>query len=201
MVSRYSTKTPFASSSLAKIIAILLTMAGLYVSPAVAQEATVLKKPAEEWTNFNESSDTKEAASHANVVFLRAAKATQKQAVNLFVNGEYLTSLLAGGYKKTSVCLGRNRLGASIVNSDTRYEAKHNPRYAFDINDSEVRYFQVMIVSENEKNRAIVRAVPEIQAQNLLKQLKEQKHSVARIEKNRRCVPPETMAQPANIHN
>ena len=63
-------------------------------------------------------------ANAASAVFLRPVDAVPGQAVNIFVNGEYLTSLTPGGFKQSATCVGSNRLTASYTDVSTRYLEK-----------------------------------------------------------------------------
>lgn len=170
-------------------IAIAITLS-LYAQMAMAQETepnnqpTILQSPTEQWDDFaqEKTAETKTI----NSVFMRSTNNTAGKAINIFINGEYFTSLLPGGYKKTLLCQGRNYIGVAVADSGSRYAEKENPKYAFDLQQQEIQYFQVMV---NNQGQAIAQAVKPKQARKLLRGLKKQNHSVPRLEKNRRCMP------------
>ncbi|HFC8493908.1 TPA: hypothetical protein ACFP3Z_000284, partial [Neisseria subflava] len=57
------------------------------------------------WSNFdNQSSQIKLQANQAGLVFYRADTGVNPTAVNIKVNGEYLSSLQVGGFAKTEIC-------------------------------------------------------------------------------------------------
>lgn len=70
-------------------------------------------------------------ANAASAVFLRQQGAVPGQAVNIFINGEYLTSLTPGGFQQGPACVGSNRLTASYTDVSTRYLEKERQGQSF----------------------------------------------------------------------
>ena len=83
-------------------------------------------------------------ANAASAVFLRPVDAVPGQAVNIFVNGEYLTSLTPGGFQQGPACVGSNRLTASYTDVSTRYLEKERQGQSFATPAGQVSYFQVV---------------------------------------------------------
>lgn len=154
--------------------------------------ARKLEQPAETWTNFAQDNHTS-ASKTINAIFMRSSQNTAGKAINIFINGEYFTSLLPGGYKQTLVCQGRNYIGVAEADSDARYNVKKRPSYTFDLQGDEMRYFQVMV---NAQGKAEAIALSSKQAKQQMRGLKKQNHSVPRIEKNRRCMPQKPEPKP-----
>ena len=77
----------------------------------------------------------------ASAVFMRPDGAVAGQAVNIFVNGEYLASLLPGGFKQNPTCVGDNRLTATYTDISTRYLEKERQGQSFATPAGQVSYF------------------------------------------------------------
>ena len=68
------------------------------------------------WSNFdNHSSQIKPQVNQTGLVFYRADAGANPIAVNIKVNGEYLSSLQVGGFAKTEIC----NFGGPIRGSQT----------------------------------------------------------------------------------
>lgn len=149
------------------------------------KHATLLKNPVEQWIDF--ASDVKtNYVRKTNVVFMRGKKFTQGKAINIFINGEYLTSLLPGGFKSTYVCSGNSHISVVETGTDVRYKNKNTPQYSFDLHGGEERYFQVIA---NKQGHPTVQPVAKKQARAILKKLQEQNHTISRVDKNKHCRP------------
>lgn len=149
----------------------------------IVEQPTILKSPVEQWHQFNTAK--KPTNNKINVVFMRGKKAIQARAINIFINGEYLTSLLPGGFKSTYVCSGSNYIGIAETAAQARYTEKNTPQYSFDLHGNEKRYFQIVADGQGQP---IAQLVTEKQARTMLRKLKEQNHVISRVDKNKECV-------------
>lgn len=123
----------------------------------------------------------------ASLVFLREEGAIGGKPVNIFVNGEYLASLQEGGFKQSVACAGNNRLTAHYTDVRSRYLEKERQGQIFDVPAGKVSYFRVT---------ADVKGKPELQAmdsnagQAAVGTLKQQMHTLSRVENLRQCGKP-----------
>lgn len=100
-------------------------------------------KPLEKWTVF-ESSRLKPKQlkpSQAEVVFIREPGVVAGGAVDIFINGDYLTSLLDGGYKPVVVCATRQRINSRFSNQRDFFA--HQVGATFDFPASQLTYIRV----------------------------------------------------------
>ena len=124
-------------------------------------------------------------ANAASAVFLRPVDAVPGQAVNIFVNGEYLTSLTPGGFKQSATCVGSNRLTASYTDVSTRYLEKERQGQSFATPAGSVSYFQV---GADASGKPTLQQLDATAGQALADQLKQQGHTLPRVQLN--CVVP-----------
>lgn len=75
-------------------------------------------EPLERWTAFESSQlQPKQLKSlQAEVIFIREPGVVTGGAVDIFINGDYLTSLLDGGYKSVVLCAQRQRVDSRFSN-------------------------------------------------------------------------------------
>lgn len=70
----------------------------------------------EKWSNFdNQSANVAPQENHAGLVFYRPDTGANSIAVNIKVNGEYLSSLQVDGFTKTEICAKPTALEAHYV--------------------------------------------------------------------------------------
>ena len=112
------------------------------------------------WSNFdNHSSQIKPQVNQAGLVFYRADAGVNPTAVNIKVNGEYLSSLQVGGFAKTEICAKPTTFEAHYV------AAKPATRLNVSLTEQSVHYYQIDATM----------------AQETLKKLKHQAHTISRI--------------------
>ena len=129
--------------------------------------------------------DTPVAQEIASAVFIREPGAVQAQAVNIFVNGEYMTSLQDGAFKQQKVCVGGNQLVAHPSDVGTRYLEKERAGQAFSVPAGEVAYFRV---AADASGKPVLQQLDAETGQQLASAQKEQMHALSRVEP--RCVVP-----------
>lgn len=141
----------------------------------------------ERWHNFGQGQVVAPAENAASVVFLREEEAIPGQSVNVFVNGEYLASLLPGGYKQSIACVGNNRLTPKYTNVRTRYLEKENEGQYFDVPAGQVTYFRVV---PNASGEPSLQPLDAQTAEQLVDNMKEQVHTLPRVDKTPVCAAP-----------
>lgn len=142
---------------------------------------------AEKWQNFNQNPTAitqQVAEGQTMVVFIRESNAVVGPAVNLFVEGEYLTSLQAGGYKAIPLCRGISNLNAAYTDSELNYTKLREQNKPVNLTGSSIHYFAI---TQAENNQLQLQPLTEQQAQQAIQNTKEQVNTLPRIEKNLTC--------------
>ena len=125
------------------------------------------------WSNFdNQSSQIKLQANQAGLVFYRADTGVNPTAVNIKVNGEYLSSLQVGGFAKTEICAKPTTFEAHYV------AAKPATRLNVSLTEQSVHYYQIDATNVSVPQ---IKEVNAATAQEALKKLKHQAHTISRI--------------------
>lgn len=128
----------------------------------------------ERWTNFdNQTSAIRPQGDRAGLVFYRVDKGANPIAVNIRVNGEYLSSLQVGGFTKVDVCAKPVKVEASYVAANSATNLSINK-----LDKQSVHYFNVD-VSNPSKPR--LKEVDAETAQMALKMLRHQAHTISRV--------------------
>lgn len=144
----------------------------------VAQTAAPQVQPIEKWHNFASKTGKPKHLRDDNLVFMRAANG---RPISIYVNGEYHTTLLPGGYKSARVCAGKNSVGMAYVGSIDKVEAyKNNPQYWFNMPKDSDKTLYVAIV-KSPQGHPMLQAIKPDAAIELLKTLKEQTHALSRL--------------------
>lgn len=147
----------------------------------VAQTAAPQVQPIEKWHNFASKTGKPKHLRDDNLVFMRAPKAANGRPISIYVNGEYHTTLLPGGYKSARVCAGKNSVGMAYVGSIDKVEAyKNNPQYWFNMPKDSDKTLYVAIV-KSPQGHPMLQAIKPDAAIELLKTLKEQTHALSRL--------------------
>lgn len=141
----------------------------------------------ERWHNFDPGQVRGVKDNEASVVFLREKEAIAGQSVNVFVNGEYLASLLPGGFKQSIACIGNNRLTAHYTDVRSRYMEKERQGQMFDVPAGKVSYFRVL---GDAQGRPLLEPMDAKAGQAAVDALKEQVHTLPRVENLRVCGKP-----------
>ena len=141
----------------------------------------------ERWHNFEQGQVVAPAENAASVVFLRESEAIPGQSVNVFVNGEYLASLLPGAYKQSIACVGNNRLTSKYTNVRTRYLEKEKEGQYFDVPAGQVTYFKVV---PDASGAPSLQPLDAQTGQELVDNMKEQVHTLPRVDKTPVCAAP-----------
>lgn len=164
----------------------LVGVIGLSIFWTGCASTSPLSSP-EKWQNFNQSAaiSTQDLAEdHAMVIFIREPNTIAGSAVNIFVEGEYLTSLQSGGYKAVSLCAMPTNITAAYTDIDLNYPSLREQKNAFDLTRSGIHYFSV---AQAENNQLHLKPLTEQQAQQAMQTVQEQVNTLPRLGKNRVC--------------
>lgn len=97
---------------------------------ATGPEATATARPAEHWVTFKDQTqagaEVPPVTGIASLVLVRPATGSAI-AVNVFIDGEYATSLLPGAARELAVCAGDRRIALAFTDVGRRYKDKDAP--------------------------------------------------------------------------
>ena len=152
---------------------------------AASTAATAQQGLAERWQTFGAPAPANEAVNSgwAGVMFYRSGGGGG--AANVYVNGEYLASLLPGGYRYAELCPYNQRLAAAYTGRDRAYGIKANAGEFYDLPQGHVSYFRVVDTGGGPTLQAVDRGTASAE----ISQLREQTHTLPRLEQNRNCSP------------
>lgn len=141
---------------------------------------------AEQWQTFGAPVPANESVTPgwAGAIFYRPAGAGGP-AANIYVNGEYLASLLPGGYRYAELCPYNQRLASAYTGQDPAYNIKAGAGEFYDLPKGYVSFFRVVDGGMGPSLQAVNRAT----AGRDLGLLREQVHTLPRLEQNRSCSP------------
>jgi outer membrane protein A (fragment) len=141
---------------------------------------------AEQWQTFGAPVPANESVTPgwAGAIFYRPAGAGGP-AANIYVNGEYLASLLPGGYRYAELCPYNQRLASAYTGQDPAYNIKAGAGEFYDLPKGYVSFFRVIDGGMGPSLQAVNRAT----AGRDLGLLREQVHTLPRLEQNRSCSP------------
>lgn len=127
----------------------------------------------ERWSNFdNQSANVNPQENHAGLVFFRTDAGSNSIAVNIKVNGEYLSSLQVGGFTKTEICAKPTALEAYYV------AMKPGTNLNVNLAKQSVHYFYV---DTSNASKPQLKEVDAETAQDILKTIKHQAHTISRV--------------------
>lgn len=121
------------------------------------------------------------SAEQARVVYYRPASLTGEKPANIYVDGEFHTSLLAGGYTVFCVAPGTHSLG-SYVNDAPDYQGKRAQSWTDKLAAGKTYYIRANL---DDSGRPLV--VSQQQAQQELLSTKRQAHLLSRASSVQRC--------------
>lgn len=144
------------------------------------------------WTDFAQQSTQDSTLqlqeNQGGVVFYRDASDTNKTAVNVSVDGEYLASLLPGGSKQAVVCAHDTKITAMRTSEDVAYLNKLALNGAtLPVRAGQVYYVKV---TSNADSAPVLTVVDESVAQEALQNTNVQNHTLPRVEKQIACPAP-----------
>jgi hypothetical protein len=138
----------------------------------------------EKWNNFSDTDIKKPYKGLSSVVVFRPLNSVEGPAVNIYIDGEYQASLLAGAYTQTSFCPGTHRFSIAYTNVLTKYKAKVKTGQKSTFRPNEITYYQV---DQDSKQKLRIKALSEENALAFIRKLPpRQRHTISRLNK-REC--------------
>ena len=153
----------------------------------VSLSITTLFAKVERWDTFAKEKAQEQQVSTrtAQIVIVRPENVSGK-AINIYIDGEYVSSLLPGAYTEELVCSGRHRVNLAYTNIATRYKEKRTGGDLIDFKSGEKNLYA--ITKENGKLR--FKHYPKQDIPSLLTHYtKRQAHTISRLSK-RKCTQP-----------
>ncbi len=145
---------------------------------------TGLSGQLERWNTFNGEtvSVPQMENDQAHLVIYREKNAFDAPAVNIFLEGDYLTSLINGGYKDWVVCSEDNRILPTFTR--TQHFANRDTGEAFHLPAGQTTYMKVGL---NKFGKPVLEPVQKEVALNALKDLDLQTATMPRVQGNKQC--------------
>lgn len=147
------------------------------------------KTPLEQWKNFEQVNEIPTdarmlQADRALVVFLRDAGQVSGPALNIFIDGEYLTSLQDGGHKVTSVCAAHGTINASFTDTQSDYYQIRQQQNVARFKAGSVNFIRFIPQSDGVIQ---LQPVDEVEAKALLPRYLEQINTISRVDEKKAC--------------
>lgn len=142
----------------------------------------------ETWKDFVAKTPSQNVPNNlAGVIFYRTADALPGKAVNIYVNEEYLASLLPGGYQQAAICPNNQKIGADFTGTDPAYQRKAHVGQSYNLAANEIVYFAV---TSDGQGGATVQPVDVVTGQNAIASLARQNQTLPRLDRKRYCDTP-----------
>lgn len=168
--------------NIVKTVVLSLVLTGCAVSNGGRHGQSV-----EKWHDFDGTKPTAESlAEKANVVFVRDEAFVDGAAVNVFVGGEYLASLLPGAYKQAYVCPSNQKLVAIHTNVKDRYLTKADGGQIYNLPIGQTTYLRV---AQNAQGNPVFLSMDAAQIDAVTTRTKQQVHTLSRVDETRSCEP------------
>ncbi|ASK27985.1 OmpA family protein [Neisseria chenwenguii] len=139
----------------------------------------------ETWVNTTESGYTTGVPEgRSSIVFYRQADAVQGPTVNIYVNGQYSGSLQPNAYRQELVCAQNQKIHADFTRQDAAYYNKEHAGDYYDLPESAVSFFKIV---DNGRGRPALQNVSPEQAEEEMKGIKRQNHTLSRVTSPEKC--------------
>ena len=136
------------------------------------------------WQDFNQSGVQEAQAQQGLLVFYRSGEEKKGSAVNLSIDGQYLSSLLAGGHISTPVCPSTHQITAVPTGKDQAYLNKLKQHgSSLNIQAGQTVYIKI----HSDGNNAQLQQIDPQTAQTELAQTRTQAHTLARLSPSISC--------------
>ncbi len=138
----------------------------------------------ERWTTFDGKTIglQKMGDKQSTVYFYREKDAFEGPAVNVFVDGDYLASVLDGGYRAAVVCSSGDRILPSFTRNTSFADRDTGVDYNFVTGETE--YVKIMV---NNQHQPIFQRVSKEEGEHAVSQLKQETQTLPRVKDNRLC--------------
>ncbi len=138
----------------------------------------------ERWTTFDGKTVSlqKMGDKQSKVYFYREKGAFQGPAVNVFVDGDYLASVLDGGYRAAIVCSAGDKILPSFTRNTSFADRDTGIDYNFVTGETE--YVKITL---NAQQQPIFQRVSKTEGEQAVSQLKQETQTLPRVKANRLC--------------
>ncbi|MBE2895265.1 OmpA family protein, partial [Spirabiliibacterium falconis] len=119
----------------------------------------------------------------SSVVIYRPADAIEGSTINVYINGEYLSSLQPNAYRQETVCSANQRLYAEFTHQDPGYREKAKDGNYYNLPENQVAFFKIV----NANGKPALEQVNADVAKEELKHVKRQNHTLPRVDKVTQC--------------
>lgn len=114
----------------------------------------------------------------SSIVVFRPLDTLAAKSVNVYINGEYLSSLRPGSYAQVVVCPGENRIGVETSDVSNRYEGKREAGRRVSQKPDAVSYFEI----DSKNGRVVAIAVDDARAAQQLSAIpNKQNFTISRV--------------------
>ncbi len=140
----------------------------------------------ESWDTFSEQKAEKRkkaASSKLSKIVIVRPKDIKGKAINIYIDGEYLSSLLPGAYTEEIVCSGKHRIHLAYTNVAYKYRQKRKGGQWIDFKSGKSQYVY-MLTQEGGKLK--FKYYPSGNISKLLKgYTKRQAHTISRVNRQK----------------
>ncbi len=138
----------------------------------------------ERWTTFDGKTikTPKMGDKQSKVFFYREKGLFDGPAVNVFVDGDYLASILDGGYREAVVCSTGERILPSFTRNTSFADRDTGVDYNFIVGETE--YVKILL---DNNNQPIFQKVSPEEGQAAVRDLKQETQTLPRVKPNRLC--------------
>ena len=146
---------------------------------------STLSAKIEQWDTFkNEDISHYYTKNEISEMIVARPDKVKGQAINVYVDGEYVTSLLAGAYTSELVCPGTHRISLAYTNVSSRYKEKRKGGQYFTFEPKRKYHFRIVQAGKSLMIKPLTsQEIEEIQDHYR----KKQHHTISRLSK-RKCV-------------
>lgn len=120
----------------------------------------------------------------ASVYFYRDDQQLDGKTINIFVDKQYLTSLLPGTVKQIELCPGKHSFTAHKTDVPEKYQVKLSTEQLFNINDNEIHYFKLV----NNKDGLTFEEIQKSLISALDNNVTQQVHTLPRVDVSQQCI-------------
>ena len=113
-------------------------------------------------------------------VYRLASSPTNADAINIYVDGSYLTSLHENRFKEVTLCAGKHTINAQFTRQDPAYNKKHNVTHSMELLKSGHAFLRITYAQKEP----IISIEPMDQAIESLGQTYRQTHALPRTHKS-----------------
>ena len=154
------------------------------LNQSINKHATSGTNIVEDWKHFDDTDIKKPSNGLSSVVVFRPLDNLKGPAVNLYIDGEYQASVLAGAYTQTFFCPGSHHFSIAYTNVLKKYKAKKRVDHKNTFISNTITYYEI---NRGSNQKPKIQVLSEEKALTLIKALPpRQRHTISRLNK-REC--------------